>query len=114
MGAVYLKAEGGSMSIKSAMLCVAMGIAAGAMPGIASARTYVDIEVAPPAPREEVIPAPRRGYVWAPGYWNWRGHRHVWVAGHWVHGRHGYHWSASHWEQRGDRWHFYAGRWDRD
>ena len=103
------------MSIKTTVLCVAMGVVAGLMPGIGSARTYVDIEVAPPALREEVVPAARRGYVWAPGYWNYRGHRHVWVRGHWVRARHGYHWVPGHWDERGNhRWHFTAGRWDRD
>ena len=39
---------------------------------------------APPPMRYEAVPAPRRGYVWAPGYWRPQGHRHAWVAGHWV------------------------------
>ena len=35
-------------------------------------------------------PSARPGYVWSPGYWDWRGHRHVWVNGHWERARHGY------------------------
>lgn len=100
------------MSIKTAVLCVALGVGAGLVPSIGSARAYVDIDVAPPAPREEVVPGPRRGYEWAPGYWNYRGHHHVWVRGHWVHARHGHHWVPAHWEERHGRWHFEAGHWD--
>jgi YXWGXW repeat-containing protein len=100
------------MSIKTAVLCVALGIGAGLAPSIGSARTYVDIDVAPPPPREEVMPGPRRGYEWAPGYWNYHGRHHVWVRGHWVHARRGHHWVPAHWEERHGRWHFEAGHWD--
>jgi hypothetical protein len=47
--------------------------ALGAIPVVASAAIYVDI--APPEPRHEVVPAPRAGYVWAPGYYNYRNGR---------------------------------------
>src|ERR1700712_4050337 len=65
-------------------------LVATALPMAAEARTYVDIGVAPPPPRVEVVPAPRHGYVWAPGYWDYRGHNHVWVAGRYIPQRHGY------------------------
>jgi hypothetical protein len=35
-------------------------------------------------PTVEVIPAPRKGYIWTAGHWENRGARQVWVAGHWV------------------------------
>ena len=88
-------------------LLVAAGVlAATALPTISTAAPPVDvvIRVAPPPMRTEVIPAPRRGYVWVPGYWNWRGHRHVWVSGVWVRERRGYVYQAHRWEQRGDGW----------
>lgn len=75
--------------------------------------TDVDIRVGPPAPRVEVVPAPRRGYVWAPGYWNWRGHRHYWVGGNWVRARRGYVYNQPTWVQEGDRWRFNRGAWAR-
>jgi len=59
---------------------------------------YVDI--APPAPRYEVVPAPRAGYVWVPGYWDWRGHRHVWTRGHWERERHGFYFHPNRWVER--------------
>ena len=81
---------------------------------VAAARVDVDVLIAPPAPRYEVVPAPRHGYVWAPGYWAWDGRRHVWRSGSWMKERHGEHWVAHNWEQRGDRWYFHGGHWDRD
>ena len=100
------------MKMKIAVLCAALGVGASMAPGISSARAFVDIDVAPPAARVEVVPGPRAGYVWAPGYWNWEGHRHVWVGGRWVHERRGHHWVSENWEQRDGRWHFEKGHWD--
>ena len=78
----------------------------------AAAEVYVNI--APPAPRYEVVPAPRHGYVWAPGYWDWRGHRHVWVKGHWERERHGMYWHPNRWTERDGRYVLEKGRWDRE
>src|SRR6476659_4712832 len=81
----------------------------------ASAAPYggVRIDVAPPAPREERVPEPRRGYVWVPGYWNWSGHKHTWVAGNWVRERRGYAYAQPKWEQREGKWELQRGRWAR-
>jgi hypothetical protein len=102
------------MSIRTAILCAALGIGAAAAPTIGSARVYVDVDVAPPAAQVEVIPASRAGYVWAPGYWNYQGHRHVWVGGRSIRERRGNHWVGDSWEQRGERWHHTRGHWDHD
>ena len=86
----------------------------GFMPLPASAQGvnfYVDF--APPAPRYEVVPADRPGFVWQPGYWQWRDGRHFWVRGHWVRERQGYYWHPSRWIERDGRWYFERGRWDR-
>jgi hypothetical protein len=72
------------------------------------------IEVAPPAPRYEVVPAPRHGYAWQPGYHDWRNGNHVWVRGHWVRERKGYYYHPSRWEQRDGRWTLERGKWDRE
>ena len=50
-------------------------------PAAAEVDLSVTIGTPPPPPRYEVIPAPRAGYVWAPGYWRWEGHRHAWMPG---------------------------------
>jgi len=95
-------------------LLVSVVLAAGAAATTAKADVDIYVDVAPPSPRVEVIPAPRRGYVWAPGYWAWRGHRHVWHDGQWVRARAGYRWVPDRWERDGDRYHYYRGYWDRD
>jgi hypothetical protein len=78
----------------------------------ASAADFV-VRVAPPAPRVEALPAPRRGYVWVPGYWDYRGHRHVWIAGTYVRERPGYRYVGPRWVERGNGWVIERGRWSR-
>ena len=84
----------------------------GIAPLASAASIYVDI--APPAPRYEVVPAPRAGYVWQEGYWDWEHGRHHWHKGYWVKERHGMYWHPSRWEEREGRYHFVQGRWDRE
>src|SRR3954451_2508274 len=78
----------------------------------AVAAPVIDVRVAPPPPRHEVVPAGRPGYVWSPGDWDWRGHRHVWVAGHWERARHGYAYRSPECVQDGDRWVLRHGSWE--
>lgn len=77
------------------------------------ADTDVYLNFGPPAVRYEAVPVARPGYVWAPGFWNWNGHRHVWVRGHWVRERPGYVYYAPRWYNDGGRWRFERERWDR-
>jgi hypothetical protein len=71
------------------------------------------VRVAPPAPRVEVVPEARRGYVWAPGYWDWKRGHHVWVKGKWVRERRGYVYKAPTWEEHNGRWRMHRGNWAR-
>jgi hypothetical protein len=100
---------------KQRLLLIALLMSAGAMaaPTLASAAINVDIDVAPPVAQVETVPGPRAGYVWAPGYWEWRGHSHVWMRGHWIHERRGYHWVPDAWVQAGPHWHHARGHWER-
>jgi len=86
--------------------------------GSAFAQVNVFIGTPPPAPRVEVIPAPRAGYVWAPGFWRWDNGHHVWAGGHWIEARRGQRWVPDHWVQyrdgNRDGWRHDAGHWDRD
>ena len=91
---------------------VALVLGAAVVPVAAHAQVYV--QVAPPAPRYEAVPAPRRGMVWAPGHWEWRGGRHVWTRGVWLRQRPGYVYRAPDWRERGGRWEMRRGGWDRD
>ncbi|MGN6580522.1 MAG: YXWGXW repeat-containing protein [Bordetella sp.] len=69
------------------------------------------IHVAPPSPPVEVVPAPRPGYVWDRGHWNWREGRYVWIPGHWRAVRVGYHWVPGHWAERHGGWVWVEGHW---
>ena len=95
-----------------AALCVA-SLAAASIPIASSAAVGVYFDVAPPAPRVEVIPAPRHGYVWVPGYWDAPGHRHVWIRGHWERERRGYRYIEPRWVERDHRWYLERGGWRR-
>jgi len=95
---------------------LAASLAVAALAGVSSvaeARTDVGIVLnfAPPAPRYEVVPAPRVGYVWAPGYWGVRGNRHYWYAGHWERHRPGYAYYPSRWTHVGNHWRYDHGYW---
>jgi len=86
-----------------------------ALPLSSQARVDVDINVAPPPPRYEVVPAPRAGFVWAPGYWAWDNghHRHIWRRGHYVRERHGHRWVPDRWAEHDGRYRYEPGRWER-
>lgn len=91
----------------------AVALAAAAFAAPASAQVSVDVRVGPPAPRYEVVPAPRAGYVWTPGYWDWRAGRHYWVNGTWARERPGYVYTEPRWVNDGGRWVLYRGAWAR-
>ena len=88
-------------------------VAAAWSTGAAAAPISVDIRVAPPAPRYEVVPAARDGYMWVPGHWDWRGRRHHWVSGTWVRERPGYVYTQPTWVNNDGRWYLYRGEWAR-
>jgi hypothetical protein len=75
------------------------------------------VSYTPPASAQVVVgvPPPRRGWVWAPGYWQWNPgwHRHVWVGGHWERERPGYRWYPGAWTQGRDGWRWRDGYWGR-
>jgi hypothetical protein len=92
---------------------LALGSLGAAVSTQASAATTVYVQVAPPAPRVEVVPAVRRGMVWTPGHWDWRGRQYVWMRGQYVRARPGYVYHEPMWEQRGERWYKRPGAWQR-
>jgi len=98
------------MSMRNVLLSGAIALSALAMPAVADLN--IIIGVAPPIPRIEVVPAPRVGYAWAPGYWRWEGQRHVWATGHWIQARPGSQWVPDRWEPRDGRHHYAPGRWE--
>ena len=104
------------MSIRTYILASSLMSAltlAAAPAAYAQIHGVIAVREAPPPLRAEVVPAPRRGYVWAPGYWNWQGRHHVWHSGTWVRARPGYVYSSPNWVERDGRWEFQQGRWAR-
>jgi hypothetical protein len=99
--------------MKRLALAALLALAASAAPMSSMAAPRVDlfVGVAPPAPLVERVPPPRHGYVWAPGHWEWNGHRHVWAGGYWVTERPGYAYTAPVWVQRGGGWTMEPERW---
>jgi len=89
-------------------------VPAGPGPAYGYGEEDVVVDVAPPAPYVEVVPAvPYAGAIWIGGYWGWRGGRHYWVPGRWEAPRPGYTWRAHAWVNQGGRWHLHAGGWVR-
>ena len=83
-------------------------------PAAAQVGVSINIGTPPPASVYEAVPAPRAGYVWAPGYWRWEHERHVWAPGHWMAARQGHHWVADRWvEGPHGGWHHDPGHWVR-
>lgn len=94
----------------AAMVAATMGFAVVPVPGFAA---DVYFNVAPPAPRVEVVPASRAGHLWVPGYWDARGHRHHWTSGRWERERRGYRFVEPKWVERQNRWYLERPRWQR-
>lgn len=87
-----------------------LGAVAMPLPSAAAVTIYANI--APPADRYELVPVERRGYLWSPGYWNYRGNKHVWVRGSQVRVRDGYSYEPNRWVERDGRWNLERSRWN--
>lgn len=94
---------------------VLVAMVAASLGGVATSVTAANVvvQVAPPAPRHEVMPPHRRGYVWVAGHWEWRNHRHQWVNGTWIRERRGYMYNQPTWVERDGRWNMNRGGWRR-
>ena len=99
--------------MKRTLLATFFAASLGAVATPAAAAVDVFLQVAPPAPRYEYVPPPRRGYTWTPGYWDWRGQRHVWVSGVWVRERPGYTYNHARWVERDGGWYMERRGWRR-
>jgi hypothetical protein len=102
------------MNLTMRNLSLSLLLAAGAFAAPAYAQINFNINIAPPAPQHEVVPAISPGHIWAPGYWGWTGERHVWIRGRTIVQREGYRWEPDRWEQRDHAYTRRAGHWERD
>jgi hypothetical protein len=103
------------MRIKKLLLgSLAVAALAAALPADARSRVGLYVNLGPPPPAYyEVVPAPRPGWSWVPGYWDWTGHRYHWIAGHWVRARHGYVYHGPRYHHVGGHWYYTHGGWRR-
>jgi hypothetical protein len=99
----------------SALFAAGM-IGAVATPMSSMAQVSIQLNFGPPADRYEVVPAPRAGYVWGPGHWQWNAssNQHYWTAGSWQTARPGYVYHRPQWVQNNGRWQYQNQRWDSD
>jgi hypothetical protein len=95
------------------MLCAAGLIGSVAIPLPAMADVDVSLNYGPPVAVVEVVPGPRQGYVWSPGYYNYVNEKHVWVRGESVRDRDGYEYRPNRWVERDGRWNLERSRWER-
>ena len=84
----------------------------------ANAQVNITFGAPPPPPRYEVVPAPRAGYVWAPGHYELVRDQYVWIPGQWMASRAGYRYVSPAWERYytagREQWRYVPSRWDRD
>ena len=99
------------MFIRKAVFCASIALGVIAFPAAAQ---QIVIDVAPPAPKVETVPAPVVGQVWTPGYWRWEEPRrtHIWVDGRLQPERPGHKWVADRWVPRDQRYVYEPGRWE--
>jgi WXXGXW repeat (2 copies) len=103
------------MNIRRTALALALAGSFAAPLAVHAANVNLDIDIAPPAPVYEQMPA-RAGYVVTPGYYRYdsQQHEHVWVKGDYQAERRGEHYVASEWSKQDGRYHFNEGRWEHD
>lgn len=68
---------------------------------------------APPPVRVENYGAPRTGFLWVSGRWDWRNGNWAWIDGHWERERANMMWYPGRWELQGNYYVWVEGRWDR-
>jgi hypothetical protein len=90
-----------------------MGIAGAALLSAAARPAEIYADRAPPPLKEDRMPHPRDGMVWAAGHWEWSGTAYYWFDGTWLVERRNRQWVPAQWEETGNRWHFLQGHWER-
>src|SRR5262250_546038 len=101
------------MKLRSILAALAMALGFFGVAATANADKIIDVQigVAPPHERVEVVPAPRPGYIYERGHYIVEGDRYVWHEGHFIREREGHHWQPYVFERHGERWHYRAGHW---
>ena len=88
-----------------------------AAPLCSTAQVSININVpgvvmaAPPAPRYEVMPPQRPGYVWVPGNWQWQHNAYDWRQGYWEPARPDYIYAPGRWVRADGGWRWVEPNW---
>ncbi len=102
--------------MKPSKRLLAVAFAAGVIvaPAASFAAVEFEVNVAPPADRVEVVPAPREGYTWERGYYRWDADakKYEWNEGRFIANREGHRFIQHEWVHEGDKYRFRAGHWD--
>jgi hypothetical protein len=103
------------MNARKTLLAIAIAASFAAPLAAHSADINFNVDVAPPAPVYEQMPA-RAGFVVTPGYYQFDAarHAHTWVKGEYQPERKGQHFVAPEWHEQGGKYGFAAGRWEQD
>ena len=105
------------MSITAATLAYTAAIGSASLTP-AAAEVSITFGSPPPPAIYEVAPAPRPGYVWAPGHYVLFNDRYVWRKGQWIVARPGYRYVPDRWERiyvgGREQWRYMPSRWDRN
>ena len=103
------------MNIRKTIVSVALalGLAGSAtLAAAASSSGEIEIQIAPPADRVEMVPEPREGYIYERGHYTWDGNRYTWSEGRFIQKREGHTYTPYALEHRGERWYYRRGHWD--
>jgi hypothetical protein len=99
------------------ILAASLGLLLTGAPPLMSANAAenpaIVVPQAPPLARHEREPKPRRGYVWAEGYWAVSGKHYVWQKGRWIPARAGYEYQQAQWVKVPGGWELRPGGWQR-
>jgi len=103
------------MNVRKTLLAVALASSFAVPFAVRSEGINFNVDIAPPAPVYEQMPA-REGYIVTPGYYKYdqERHAHTWVKGEYQPVRHGEHFVAPEWRQEQGRYGFSEGRWEKD
>ncbi|MGO8764838.1 MAG: YXWGXW repeat-containing protein [Limisphaerales bacterium] len=108
-GAAVMSANAGvrfglSVGFPQTVVAAPPVICAPPIPVAPAPETVVQTIQAAPAPVVEVIPAcPGVGYVWSPGYWDYRPTGRVWVTGAWAYHPDHFRYDFHHYRDHGHR-----------
>jgi hypothetical protein len=103
------------MIIRKSLFAISLVGAFAAPFAVHAAAINFNVDIAPPAPVYEQMPA-REGYVATPGYYRYdeASRAHTWVKGGYEPARKGEHYVGSEWKQQGGHYGRSEGHWEHD